>query len=87
MVFGAVAFKIYILEASDLLLGDHLCEQSVTVKWINISLPHKKTHRLKHHKVLKDMAKANPETENIFEDNIIDLIILRDQEILSQFCS
>ena len=33
------------------------------------------------------MAKANPETENIFEDNIIDLIILRDQKIWKIFVS
>ena len=55
--------------ASDLLLGDHHCEKSVTVKWIDVSLPHK---RLKDHKVLKDMANDNPETEDIFEDNLID---------------
>ena len=54
-------------EPSDLLLGDHLCE-----KWIDVSLPHKRNRRLKYHKVLKDMAKDNPETENIFEDNLID---------------
>ena len=59
-------------EASDLLLGDHLCEKSVTVKWIDVSLPHKRNRRLKDHKVLKDMAKDNPETEDIFEDNLID---------------
>ena len=30
-------------EASDLLLGDHLCEKSDTVKWIDISMPQKKS--------------------------------------------
>ena len=59
-------------EASDLLLGDHLCEKSVTVKWIDVSLPHKRNRRLKDHKVLKDMPKDNPETEDVFEDNLID---------------
>ena len=54
------------------MLGDHLCEKSVTVKWIDVSLPHKRNRRLKDHKVLKDMAKDNPETEDIFEDNLID---------------
>ena len=29
-------------EASDLLLGDHLCEKSETVKWIDVSMPHKR---------------------------------------------
>ena len=59
-------------EASDLLLGGHLCEKSVTVKWIDVSLPHKRNRRLKDHKVLKDMAKDNPDIEDIFEDNLID---------------
>ena len=58
-------------EATDLLLGDHLCEKSVTVKWIDVPLPHKRNRRLKDHKELKDMAKNNPETEDIFEDNLI----------------
>ena len=59
-------------EASDLLLGDHLCEKSDTVKWIDISMPHKRNRRLKDHKMLQEIAKENPHTENIFEDNLID---------------
>ena len=47
-------------EASDLLLGDHLCEKSVTVKWVDVSFPHKRNHRLKKHKDLKDLAENNP---------------------------
>ena len=64
----ASAFEVHIFrecglyEASDLLCG----EKSVTVKWIDVSLPHKKNRRY------KDMAKDNPETEDIFEDNLID---------------
>ena len=59
-------------EASDLLLGDHLCEKSDTVKWIDISMPHKRNGRLKDHKMLQEIAKENPDTENIFEDNLRD---------------
>ena len=59
-------------EASDLLLGDHLCEKSDTVKWIDISMPHKRNRRLKDHKMLQEIAKENPDTENIFEDNLVD---------------
>ena len=33
-------------EASDLLLGDHLNEKSDTVKWIDVSMPHKQNRRL-----------------------------------------
>ncbi len=59
-------------EASDLLLGDHLTEKSDTVQWIGVSLPHKRSRRLKDHKVLQDIAKENPDTEDTFEDNLID---------------
>ena len=56
-------------EASDLLLGDHLCEKSVTVKWVDVSFPHKRNHRLKKY---KDLAENNPNSEEIFEDNLLD---------------
>ena len=73
-------------EASDLLLSDHLCEKSLTVKWIDVSLPHKRNRRLKDHKVLKDMAKDNPETEDIFEDNLIDSYYLQRPRDLKNIC-
>ena len=59
-------------EASDLLLGDHLCEKSVTVKWVDVSFPYKRNHRLKKHKDLKDLAENNPNSEEIFEGNLLD---------------
>ena len=59
-------------EASDLLLGDHLTEKSDAVKWVDVSLPHKRSRRLKDHKVLEDVAKHNPDSEDIFQDNLLD---------------
>ena len=35
-------------------------------------MPHKRNRRLKDHKMLQEIAKENPDTENIFEDNLID---------------
>ena len=58
--------------ASDLLLGDHLNEKSDTVKWIDVSMPHKRNRRPINHKVLQEIAKHNPDCEEIFEDNLID---------------
>eukprot|EP00731_Ephydatia_muelleri_P010648 Em0005g1234a len=53
-------------EASDLLLGDHLTEKSVTVKWIDVAMPHKRKRRLKSHTQLVEMEKNNPEElENV----------------------
>ena len=92
VVFGALAwhskftFSRVWSEASDLLLGDHLCEKSVTVKWIDVSLPHKRHCKLQDHKVLKDMAKDNPETEGIFEDNLIDTYYPQRPRDLENIC-
>ena len=54
------------------MLGDHLSEKSDTVKWVDVSMPHKRSHRLKDHKQLKEIAEHNPDDVNIFEDNLID---------------
>ena len=40
-------------EASDLLLGDHLTEKSAMVQWVDVSMPQKRSCRLKDHKVLE----------------------------------
>ena len=51
-------------EASDLLLGDHPTEKSDTVKWIDVAMPHKRSRRLKDHKVLQQIAESNPDAES-----------------------
>ena len=70
---GALALRSRecgLYEASDLLLGDHLCEKSNTVKWICVSMPHKRIRRLKNHNVLKEIATNDPESEDIFEEDL-----------------
>ena len=57
-------------EASDLLLSDHLFEKSDAVRWIDISMPHKRNHRLKDHSELLEMQSANPDSDNIFKENL-----------------
>ena len=59
-------------EASDILLGDHLCEKSVTVKWVDVSLPHKRSHRLKKHSELLNVREKDPKSEDIFEDSLLE---------------
>ena len=59
-------------EASDLLLGDSLCSKSVTVQYIDVSMPHKRNRRVKKHKDLEDLAKTQPGSEDIFLNNVID---------------
>ncbi len=73
-------------EASDLLLGDHLTEKSETVKWIDVSMPHKRSRRLKDHKVLQEIANGDPDTEDIFEDNLIDNFYPQRPQALKDVC-
>ena len=59
-------------EASDILLGDHLCEKSQTVQWIAANQPHKRKRRLKNHNMLKDLLESDPDSISIFNSNLID---------------
>ena len=59
-------------EASDLLLGDHLCGKSLTIKWVDVSQPHNRKRRLKNHSKLTEMRECNPNSTDIFEANLID---------------
>ena len=59
-------------EASDILLGDHLCEKSKTVKWVDVSQPHQRKRRLIDHSKLVEMRERNPDSSDIFEGNLID---------------
>ena len=54
-------------EASDLLLGDHLCGKSKTVKWIDVSLPQNRERRLMNHSKLVEMRERDPNSTDIFE--------------------
>ena len=56
-------------EASDLLLGDHLCG---TIKWVDVSQPHNNKHRLRDHSQLTQIQEQDPNSTDIFEANLID---------------
>ena len=73
-------------EASDLLLGDHLTEKSDTVKWVDVSVPHKRSRRLKDHKVLEDVTKHNPDSQDIFQDNLLDTFYPQRPSDLENVC-
>ena len=59
-------------EASDIPLGDHLCEKSQTTEWINVSQPQHQRRRLLNHCKLVEMQEKNCDSTDIFEDNLID---------------
>ena len=73
-------------EASDLLLGDHLTEKSDTVKWVDISTPHKRNRRLKDHKHLQELSKQDPQNKDVFEDNLIDTFYPQRPSELEDVC-
>ena len=53
--FGVRSLRFWecgLYQADDLLLGDHLTEKSDNVKWVDVSMPHKRSRRLMDHKVL-----------------------------------
>ena len=59
-------------EASDLLLGDHLCGKSQTIKWVDVSQPHNRKRRLRDHSKLAQIKEQDPNSTDIFEANLID---------------
>ena len=52
------------------MLGDHLFEKSDAVQWIDVSMPHKRNRRLKDHSELLEMESTDPDSENIFKENL-----------------
>ncbi|KAL5497334.1 hypothetical protein EMCRGX_G013794 [Ephydatia muelleri] len=73
-------------EASDLLLGDHLTEKSVTLKWIDVAMPHKRKRRLKSHTQLVEMEKNNPGSTDILEGSVVDIYYPTRPEELENVC-
>ena len=64
-------------EASDLLLGDHLYEKSDGVKWVDVNLPDKRKRRVKSHSLLNAIREKDPESIDIYEDNLVEDIYRR----------
>ena len=71
---------------SDLLLGNHLNRNYDTVKWIDVAMPHKKSRRLKDYKVLQQNAESNPDTAEIFQDNLLDTFYPERPDSLEDVC-
>ena len=73
-------------EAGDLLLGDHLIKKSDTMKWVDVTMPYNRSRRLKDHRVLQDMAKANPYSDDIFEGNLLENFYPERQDAMEDVC-
>ena len=73
-------------EASDLLLGDHLTEKSVSVKWVDVAMPQKRKRRLKNHKKLLEIEKSDPSSTDILEGSVIDVFYPTRAKELENVC-
>jgi hypothetical protein len=73
-------------EGSDLILGDSLCKKSTVVQWVDVNMPDKRRHRLKDHKKLKEIAESDPDSEDVFEQNLIESYYPNRPEKLEDVC-
>ena len=51
---------------------DHLTEKSEAIQFVNVSMPHKRNQRLKSHTALTELSKSDPDSEDLFELNLVD---------------
>ena len=63
--------EIGLYEACDILLGEPLCRKSVTVQWVDVSMPHKRSRNVKPHQEVEDIAINDPNTEDIYEAGLV----------------
>jgi len=49
-----------------------LLEKSDTIQWVAVEQPHKRKRRLKDHGKLKQLAEIDPDSTDVFENNLID---------------
>ena len=64
-------------DASNLLFGDHFYDKSDGVKWVDVNLPEKRKRRVKSHSRLNANRENDPESTDIFEDNLVEDIYPR----------
>jgi len=73
-------------EACDILLDDHLLEKSDLIQWVDVDQPHKQNRRFKNHKKLKELTKDNPDSKEVFENNLIDNFYPNRSSDLEEIC-
>ena len=49
-------------------------------------MPHKRNRRLKDHRVLQVMAKANPDSDDIFEGNLLENVYTERPDAMEDVC-
>ena len=61
--------EVGLYEASDLLLGESLYMKSVTVQYVNVYLPHKRSRKIKNYSYLTNMDRSS---KDIFNPSLIE---------------
>ena len=59
-------------EAADILLGEHLYEKSDAVQWISVERLDKRKVRIKGYQELQQMAESDPDSNDLYQANLID---------------
>uniref|UniRef100_A0A1X7TM30 Uncharacterized protein n=1 Tax=Amphimedon queenslandica TaxID=400682 RepID=A0A1X7TM30_AMPQE len=61
--------EVALYEASDLLLGESLYIKSITVQYVNVYLPHKRSRKIKNYSYLSKMDQSS---KDIFNPSVIE---------------
>ena len=59
-------------EAADILLGEHLCEKSDNVQWVNVCKPDLRKVRIKRYQELQQLAETDPHSCKLYQPNLLD---------------
>ena len=73
-------------EAADILLGDHLYEKSDAVQWISVDGPEKRKVRIKGYRELQQMAESEPDSNDLYQANLLDNFYPNRPAALSNSC-
>ena len=73
-------------EAADILLGEHLYEKSDAVQWISVERPDKRKVRIKGYRELQQMAESDPDSNDLYQANLIDNFYPNRPASLSHVC-
>ena len=89
VAFGVLECVVCALESvacMKLVTYCHLTEKSDTVKWVDVSMPHKRKRRLKDHKQLEELARSDPDTDDIYEESLLETHYPQKPDRLADVC-
>ena len=75
MEFGIRSLRSHecdLYEEADILLGEYLYEKSDTVQWISVEKPENRKVRVKKYSKLQQLAELDPNSNDLYKDNLID---------------